>query len=72
MTDLEIDGCLHGTEIYGILAAKELLSAISKSGLPEDMKFELSDITRKVWVGLKVNLEDIILLVLYFSDGYDL
>jgi len=39
--------------------AKNLLNALSKSGLMKDTKLELAKMARKVWEGWKVNLKDV-------------
>lgn len=39
--------------------ARQLLNALSRSGLPDDKKHELSEMARNVWEGWKVNLDDI-------------
>lgn len=53
------DTKVSGPEISGILAAKEILNALSKSGLPEGTKHEFSEMARKVWKGWQVNLDGI-------------
>jgi len=58
-TDEEEVDTIYGSEIAEILDAKELLNTLSKSGLSEDKKNELSEMAWKVWRGWKVNEEDI-------------
>lgn len=56
---LNVDASLYGSEVSGLLAANEIVNALSRCELPKETKRELSEAARKVWKGWQVNLSDI-------------
>lgn len=56
---LKVDNSLYEPAIWGILATEEILNRLSKSGVPQETKLELSEMAPKVWKGWQINLDDI-------------
>lgn len=57
--DNKKDITMSGSQISGILTAKNMMNALSKSGVREEMNPELAEKARKVWKGWQVNLNDV-------------